>query len=143
MPRGTTSRRVPMLLSLPFLLAASGPVSQEEQGRQLFMGEQPVDARMVGHTAPLPAQAYRCDNCHSSSTTRPRAEPDFAPLLSKQTLTQRITRRGGPPSSYDAKVFCKVLRDGIDPAYVMINQAMPRYRLNDRECETLWTYLML
>lgn len=139
----TREGRTALLLSLPLLLAATGEAAPELRGKQLFHGEQPVEARMVGHTEALPAAAYRCANCHSSSSMPPRADPDFAPLLGKHTLTARVGRRGGPPSAYDVKSFCRLVRDGIDPAHVMISQAMPRYRLGDRECEALWAYLML
>jgi Cytochrome c len=132
-----------LLLLTPLLLAASGPTSREERGRQLFTGEQQVDARMAGHSDLLPPQAYRCVNCHSASTTRPRADQDFAPLLARPTLTQPVARRGGPASVYDIKKFCRLTRDGIDPAHVMISQAMPRYGMSDQQCEDLWAYLML
>lgn len=140
--RHARSGRLPLLLSLPLLLANTAPESSGERGRRLFAGEQAVEARMVGHTDPLPAEAYRCVNCHSSSSTPPRTDLDFAPVLSKLTLTTRIARRGGPPSAYEPTSFCRLVRDGVDPAHVMISQAMPRYRLSDRECEALWTYLM-
>lgn len=114
-----------------------------QRGQRLFTGDDALEARMVGHTETLPVEAHRCANCHSSSTTPKHADLDFAPLLSKQTLGTRLGRRGGPPSVYDAASFCRLVREGIDPAHVMISQAMPRYRLDDRECEELWAYLML
>jgi hypothetical protein len=50
-------------------------------------------------------------------------------------------RRGGPASRYDRDAFCRLLRKGIDPAYVMINEEMPRYTLDDADCAALWRFL--
>ena len=52
-------------------------------------------------------------------------------------LTQRSNCCDGPV----ARVGCALLRTGLDPAYVLINVAMPRYTLNERDCTALWRYL--
>lgn len=131
-----------LLLCAPLLLAAVGPTSPLERGRLLFVGELPNEARMVGHSELLPPRAARCSNCHSQVALRRTAdEQDFAPLLGKQTLTQPRARRGGPASRYDQAALCKLLRQGIDPAHVMISQAMPRYTLTSADCEALWIFL--
>jgi hypothetical protein len=53
-----------------------------------------------------------------------------------------MARRGGPASRYDALSFCKVIREGLDPANVVINSAMPRYQVSDAQCTSLWSYVM-
>ena len=116
-------------------------MSSLERGRALFHAELPLTARMVGHADALPQAAVRCRNCHSKQPASGDAAQDFAPLLNARTLLAQSPRRGGPPSRYDAKALCRVLREGIDPAHVMIQQAMPRYTLSDGECEALWSYL--
>lgn len=132
------------LLCAPLLLGAEAPISSLERGRELFEGELPLTARMVGHTDALPREAARCRNCHSKQATAVGdAAQDFAPQLNASSLRNALARRGGPPSKYDLKALCRLLRDGIDPAHVMIQQAMPRYTLSDAECEALWTYLTL
>lgn len=131
-------------------------MSSLERGRELFAGELSLTARMVGHADQLPQDAVRCRNCHSKLEARGSARgqnqlelgvdaaaQDFAPLLNARTLLTSLPRRGGPPSRYDLKALCRVLREGIDPAHVMIQQAMPRYSMSDGECEALWTYLTL
>ncbi len=147
------------LLGVSFaLLGAARPPTVQEHGRQLFQGEANLVGRMVGHTHALPPQAVRCMNCHqtqdppstassSSSAQIPSSSAafntqDFGPKLNPDTLTQTLPRRGGPASSYDLKAFCRLLREGIDPAHVMIPQTMPRYVLTDAECEALWTFLI-
>jgi hypothetical protein len=131
-----------LALSVPCLLGAEAPISNLERGRELFAGELPLTARMVGHSDPLPQDAVRCRNCHSKQPALVAdAAQDFAPQLNARSLLTPLPRRGGPPSKYDLKALCRVLRDGIDPAHVMIQQAMPRYTMSDGECEALWTYL--
>ena len=130
--------------SVPFLIGAEGPMSNLERGRELFHGELPLTARMVGHTDTLPQQAVRCRNCHSHSQQPALggdAAQDFAPLLNARTLLSPSPRRGGPASKYEREGLCKLLREGVDPAHVMIQQAMPRYSVSDADCEALWTYL--
>jgi hypothetical protein len=121
-----------------------------DEGRRLFFGELPLDGRIVGQDEPLPQEAVRCANCHEESP-RPTPAPSasgpldntttLGPALNRTALTSLAPRRGGPPSSYDAKSFCRVLTEGIDPAHVMIPQTMPRYRVTTDQCEALWTYL--
>ena len=123
---------------------------EQETGRQLFAGERPLTATMAGHSAPLPQDAVRCTNCHRRETgavARPAAESaldetqDFGPGLGAGSLTRGVARRGGPPSVYDGGSFCRVLREGIDPAHVVIAQTMPRYTMTPAECESVWIFL--
>ncbi len=141
--------RVGLVVCALGLMGASRPPSPRELGRQLFSGELSLNGRMVGHSQVLPQQALRCTNCHQGETL-PSPPPleadsttqDFGPKLNASTLAHPRARRGGPASLYDAKSFCRLLRDGIDPAHVMIPQTMPRYVFNDAECEALWTFLV-
>ena len=118
------------------------------QGQQLFQGEASklgaLSGRLAGHADDLPAMATRCTNCHTSGggTDAPSKTPEFAPRLNRQGLTQPTPRRGGPPSAYDAASLCKLLREGIDPAWVMVRQEMPRYAATDAQCVALWTFLV-
>jgi hypothetical protein len=119
------------------------------QGRQLFHGEAStlgaVPGRLAGHGDDLPAMATRCANCHTSGegSVVPSKTLEFAPRLNRQGLAQPLARRGGPPSTYDSAALCKLLREGIDPAWVMIRQEMPRYAATDTQCVALWTFLVL
>ena len=129
--------------------AAAGPVDDAalERGRQLFAGEVPLEGRVSGHADPLPVQASRCINCHADSAAtqaagaRDSTTQSFGPRLDGVLLTQMHARRGGPPSRYDATALCRALRSGVDPAYVVIPRAMPRYTPSDADCEALWSYL--
>ncbi len=117
---------------------------QRQAGQSIFEGRLPVAGRMPGHSQNLPAQAARCANCHQD---RPRGSAGTAgskplgPLLDAAWLTQPRSRRAGPPVRYDAPSFCEVLRTGVDPAGIMIDQSMPRFDLNDGQCNALWTHL--
>ena len=128
---------------LALLLGAAAKPELVAQGQKLYTGESQLSARMVGHTQVLPQEAVRCVNCHQRESDPPReATENFGPRLGPSGLTKPSPRRGGPPSVYDARSLCRVLRDGIDPAHVMIPQTMPRYTLSDAECEALWSYLV-
>jgi hypothetical protein len=137
---------------IPVMLAMYGGCRGQaplvELGRTLFAGERPLRARMVGHALDLPPTAVVCANCH-----RRRVPPaaggdageearDFGSPLTRERLTRAMRRRGGPPSSYDRARLCRVLQQGIDPAFVMIAQTMPRYALSESECEALWMFLI-
>lgn len=122
------------------LFAGCQRTEQPALGERLFRGEEPIAAAIAGHDSSLPVQASRCVNCHVRGQPLEGAVQN-APLLAAATLSEPRARRGGPPSSYDARALCRVLRDGVDPADVMITRAMPRYRIDDAQCEALWRYL--
>jgi hypothetical protein len=105
-----------------------------------------MSGRISGHSTNLPPEAIRCINCHRSdlkAEKRGAAKPasSFAPLLNAETLTQPRSRRGGPPSRYDARSLCHTLRTGVDPVYIVMPSAMPRYEVSDDDCALLWAYL--
>lgn len=121
---------------------------QQARGQALYEGRvrqegQPVGAAVLrGHTQALPQVAARCVNCHE-----PAREPDtgrwirFGPPLDRESLALPLRRRGGPPSSYDASTLCLTLRTGVDPAQIVLQQAMPRFGFSDDDCQALWRYL--
>jgi hypothetical protein len=120
--------------------APPSPASVAAAGRSAFVGDKPLAARLPGHSLDLPAEAVRCINCHAPATGT-SGQAAFAPLLTSKYLNELRSRRGGPGSRYDATSFCRLLREGLDPAGVMINTAMPRYSLSPQGCEDLWAYL--
>jgi hypothetical protein len=141
-----TLRRGTLGLLCALSLGAEGPSAPREVGRAIFVGERPVEARMVGHQQRLPADAARCVNCHVHRDAARYLPPGdagvgFGPALDAALLTRMRQRRGGPASRYDRAAFCRALAEGVDPAYVMLQQAMPRYALGAEECEALWTFL--
>lgn len=103
------------------------------QGAALFDGRAPLRAKLSGHDNWLPPEVARCVNCHNTA--------GYAPPLRGADLRQAQARRGGPPSSYDAAALCRLLRTGVDPAWVTLPRAMPRYELSTAECEALWSHL--
>jgi len=109
------------------------------RGEAIFLGRQPVSGRIRGHESDLPAEVVACRQCHSGAS--PDGGASAAPRLDRALLLQPLQRRGAPPSVYDATSFCKVLRTGIDPAFVLIDRVMPTYRLADSECAALWQYV--
>ncbi len=64
-----------------------------------------------------------------------------APRLTHNLLLLPRARRGGPPSHYGRGSFCKLLREGVDPAFVMLSVEMPRYTIDDVDCQALWHYV--
>jgi hypothetical protein len=103
-------------------------------GRALYDGQQALSAHVFGHDDPLPPLAARCINCHEGIGA-------IAPRLDAQLLLNPQARRGGPPSRYDEAAFCRLLRDGLDSAFVQLPREMPRYTIETPDCNALWTYL--
>lgn len=125
---------------------AAAPAEALARGRALFAGTAPLRGTISGHGSALPPAGARCVNCHSAGAAGPAGAPasaaaSFGPLLMRQHLTELLPRRGGPPSRYDEATFCRLLRTGIDPAYVLITRSMPRYELPDADCQALWLHL--
>lgn len=111
----------------------------QAHGAALFEGRTALTGRLLGHATALPSDAARCVNCHRAGGA---ADAAFAPSLEGTTLTTLRARRGGPPSRYDADSFCRLLRTGVDPAWVQIPRDMPRYDLDDGDCHALWAHVV-
>jgi hypothetical protein len=102
----------------------------------------PLRGRLAGHPDLLPVVATRCVNCHAvDGSKRPPSAAAFGPALGPATLARALARRGGPPSRYDADSLCRLLREGVDPAWVVIDAAMPRYEIDAAQCQALWARL--
>jgi len=140
---------VPLLSTLLLAVGSLGGSAGESltrRGFELFSGVLPLQGTIVGHTSALPPSAARCINCHAIGSAAPAppsasAAAPFGPLLTPQGLTGAVVRRGGPPSRYDASAFCRLLRQGVDPAWVIVPRSMPRYALTDADCHALWAHL--
>src|SRR5438552_11660344 len=133
-----------LLVAIAAIASCRGPSRRIELGRAWFTGTRPLTARLAGHGLDLPQMAVRCTNCHRHEGDRcpgAASSQDFAPALGPARLTRPLRRRGGPPSTYDLAGLCRLLRTGVDPAFVMIAQAMPRYVFTDEECGDLWAFL--
>ena len=127
-------------------VACAGDAKVAEQGRKIFSGEAPLVARVKGHDAALPSLASRCNNCYAASpapwpTAGTRPPTAYGPELTREHLVNAHSRRGGPASVYDEAALCRLLRNGVDPAYVVVAIGMPRYELTDADCRALWIYL--
>lgn len=138
------SRRRPACAWVGLLLWAAGSAPALANpalaaGREAFTGQRPLVAVMPGHRQPLPATAARCSNCHAAPGLP--AAGSFGPRLNASHLLRDLPRRGGPPSRYDAASLCRALREGVDPAGVLLADAMPRYQLDELACRQLWTLL--
>lgn len=110
-------------------------------GARLYRGELALAGRIVGHEADLPAGASRCINCHGAADGDTAAGATLAPRIGGGQLGAERSRRGGPPARYDATSLCRALRQGVDPAAIVLPRTMPRYELADVDCRALWAYL--
>jgi hypothetical protein len=135
------------LVGVSVALALGSPVHDNierelKQGKGLFFTGTdhagPIRAHLAHHQLDLPVSAVRCVNCHDRAGDRTEGR---AQVLSRQSLLVSQPRRGGPSTRFDQVSFCKLLATGVDPAWILINQTMPRYDLNDEQCRALWTYL--
>ena len=119
-------------------LAAAGDRLEQglrARGEAIFSGRRPVTGRIRGHESDLPPEVVACRQCHLRSQGDGGAAA--APVLDRKLLLQPVQRRGAPPSVYDLQSFCKLLRTGIDPAYVLIDRIMPTYAISDTDCAAL------
>jgi hypothetical protein len=125
--------------SIGLLLAPLSKMAR--QGNALFQGKVKLAGRIRGHDDLLPPAAVRCTNCHNAyrQATLSRVAP---PHLNRSLLLDARQRRGGPPSRYDQAAFCRLLKSGADPAYVLISREMPVYEVNDEQCASLWAFLL-
>ena len=120
---------------------AGNNADSASSGRRMFFGEIPLHATILGHSSPLPPEMARCVNCHPA-VSRPPSVGSFAPPLDRSALIEPRRRRGGPPSQFSPATFCRLLRTGVDPAYILVSRQMPRYQLDDDQCLDLWRYLV-
>ena len=135
-------RRVALLL---LMTVAVSPVAAADEvapdrGAALFHGKEPLTGRIRGHDQTLPPPVVRCANCHASASM-PRRVGVQAPRLDARFLTGPRQRRGGPPTAYEQESFCRVLREAVDPGFILVAREMPVYVLSDAQCASLWSYL--
>ena len=121
------------ILAVVFLSAGTGKAASGP-GAKLFSGRAPLKGHVEGHTESMPTLSTACIGCHNS--TKP-----LGPVLTNQSLTGAVPRRGGPASTYDGASFCRVLRTGIDPSFILLRKEMPRYQISDGQCTSLWRFL--
>ena len=120
--------------------SADAPAQQFARGRDLFDGHADLQGRIRTHAADLPPQVVRCGNCHAVRSG-PDVPRSLAPRLTHDLLLAPRARRGGPPSHYDRNRFCRLLREGLDPADTLISLEMPEYALDDAACWALWRFV--
>lgn len=109
------------------------------RGYAIYRGHLGVTGRIAGQSFDLPREALRCAGCHESAA--PELAGAGALSLDLRMLGAPRSRRGGPPTAYTLESFCLTLRNGIDPAAVILSRIMPRFDVSDAECRALWTYL--
>jgi hypothetical protein len=126
------------LVTMALLANAAELCEPADLGCSIFSGQHAISAHLRDDDRPLPAWTTRCINCHTQ--TDPAGA--FAPPLTHGYLLDARSRRGGPPSRYDPVSFCRVLKDGVDPAGVVLRKSMPHYQMSDVECTALWHFVM-
>ena len=129
-----------MLAAVATALAVAGAFHPWPLGFALYHGYLPLQGRITGHDDDLPGMASKCVNCHDAVRSDVAPAIVIAPLT-KASLTEPVSRRGGPPTVYAESSFCSLLRDGVDPALVIVNRTMPRFAMADSDCHALWRYV--
>ena len=123
------------------LLTGAPALAEESRGKALFHGEIELDAKLAYTQMPLATPASRCVNCHTVGCGTTQAELGSPPELGSARLLQKMVRITGPAVDYDLPSFCKVLREGLNPAYVSLAANMPIFDVGDADCQALWRYL--
>lgn len=135
-PRPKTGRRLALLVAV---LSAAGLALWDwpiVRGYQLFHGHGALQAKILGGVA-LPAAASSCVNCHDGAAS---GGPRTIARLDRASLSTPRTPRGGLPVVYDEASFCRLLREGIDPASVLVSRLMPRFDISDADCAAIFAY---
>lgn len=120
--------------------SARAPITAA-RGRALYTGREPLAGRVRDHRSDLPPAVVVCRGCHGDGVAAPGAAPPPAPAINRALLLEARPRRGGPPSAYDLPAFCRLLRTGVDPAYVLVAREMPVFDVDDARCESLWRFV--
>jgi len=92
--------------------------SSARRGEQLFVGQEPLKGAIVGHDDALPVFASKCVNCHEPAASE---QANYGSKLTPAALLEAAARRGGPPSRYEARSFCRL------PAHRDRSDAHPQY----------------
>lgn len=111
------------------------------RGEDLFVGREPLKGAIREHKTGLPPEVVRCANCHGADSQAGADALTGQRQIDRSWLLEPNERRGGPPSVYDARSFCKLLRTGVDPAHILIAREMPVFDLDDTACLGLWAFL--
>jgi hypothetical protein len=129
-----------MALGGTIALAACPTVARkaDNRGEAMFVGREPLKGAIRGHQGRLPPEVVRCSNCHPGKNQI--GADAAAPRIDRLWLLSARPRRLGPPSSYDARAFCALLRTGVDPAYILVAREMPVYDVDDTQCRELWRF---
>lgn len=122
----------------PVTMAAAASAAR---GERLFDGREALRGRLAGHTASLAPGLAACLGCHGNAATASPLEARSAPPLACKALARVHARRGEPPFAYDRDGFCRTLRTGINPNYVVLQRTMPRFEIDPAQCDALWAYL--
>lgn len=121
-------------------LVFGGAARDRLRGCALYHGHVALTARIDGQSFDLPPIASRCAACHEAGLRQAARNGELSLDLSR--LDEPRSRRGGPPSAYNAESFCAVMRTGIDPTSIVLARAMPRFTARDEDCRALWAYLV-
>jgi hypothetical protein len=131
--------RLAAFITLGVTLMANQSAVSGARGDMLFHGREALSGRIRGHDDDLPSEALRCSNCHEAKSGKSAGV--IAPHIDRALLLESRQRRRGPPSHYDAASFCKMLRTGVDPVFVVVAREMPVFNLDEGQCNSLWMFL--
>jgi hypothetical protein len=124
-------------LFLPWI----GLAHAQSAGERLYRGIASLTGNIAGHTTAMPASVLACTNCHVGGSGNAGSDSQAAPDLRGGWLSTVRSRRNGPAARYTQITFCRTLRTGIDPVYIILPVQMPRFAISDADCAALWTYL--
>ncbi len=123
------------------LLQWIGQAHAQSLGERLYRGAALLTGSIAGQTTAMPASVLARTNCHVGSTGNSGGDAQAAPDLRGGCLSVVRSRRNGPAARYTQATFCRTLRTGVDPVYMILPVQMPRFTISDTDCAALWTYL--
>jgi len=139
----TASFSLALLLLATLICTGTGAPAEDQvsAGNKLYNGGAKLVGVIAGQAEPMPASVLVCVNCHVGRPGQAGGDARAAPDLRRGWLRKRLSRRNGPAGRYTEAGFCRALRTGIDPLYVMLPVQMPRFTISGDDCAALWAYL--
>lgn len=129
-----------LLLSLAAFAAFAA--DKPTRGEQLYRGQIPLAAKLEASEDELAPAATRCMNCHGPDGHGIAEAGAKGTNITGAALITRQPRRNGPATAYSLATFRIALRNGHDPANIILARAMPRYTISDVDTLALWQFLL-
>lgn len=122
---------------------------EEARGKAIYFGErgsalERAAARIADMDVDLSAQSFPCASCHGEKGGGNSERGVVPSNLSRDVLTRPYDvagQSGRTRPAYTREKFARAVRTGVDSGGSSLDQAMPRFKLTERDTADLWAFL--